>query len=132
VRGYRTLLAHPERNPTLNREPTRLTELVGRGVLLQVTADALVPRPMASRSRRLARSLVADGIAHVLASDAHASRERDPLNAGLTEARGLVGAHADWMVEEAPAAILAGDALPPRPAALRPVRRHALRRLKRR
>jgi protein-tyrosine phosphatase len=123
VRGYRILLAHPERNPSLRREPARLTELVRRGVLLQVTADALVRRARGSRSRELARSLVADGMAHVLASDAHGCREPDPLTAGLAEARGLVGAYADWMVEEAPAAILAGEPLPDPPAAPRTISR---------
>jgi protein-tyrosine phosphatase len=129
VRGYRILLAHPERNPSLQRDPERVSDLVRRGVLLQVTAQALLPRPLASRSRELARSLVAGGMAHVLASDAHGSSGRGRLSAGVAEARALVGAYADWMVEEAPAAILAGEALPA-PPATPPVRRGLRRRLK--
>jgi protein-tyrosine phosphatase len=134
VRGYRILLAHPERNPSLQSDPARLFELVRRGVLLQVTADSLVPRAPGSRSGELARSLVANGLAHVLASDAHGPKgpRREPLNAGLAAARALAGAYADWMVEEAPAAILAGEALPPPPATARPVRRSLRDRLARR
>ena len=134
VRGYRILLAHPERNPSLQRDPARLSELVRRGVLLQVTAGSLLPRPAGSRSGEFARSLVANGIAHVLASDSHGPRgpRREPLSAGLAEARALAGAFADWMVEESPAAILAGEALPPPPAAARPARRGLRERLARR
>jgi protein-tyrosine phosphatase len=133
VRGYRILLAHPERNPSLQRDPARLSELLRTGVLLQVTAGALLPRPIRSRSRELARMLVADGVAHVLASDAHGSRgPRAPLIAGLAEARALVGTYADWMVEQTPAAILAGEPLPQPPAASSPVPRGLRQRLKRR
>lgn len=35
VRGYRILLAHPERNPTFQSDPARLSELVRRGVLFR-------------------------------------------------------------------------------------------------
>jgi protein-tyrosine phosphatase len=135
VRGYRILLAHPERNPSLQRDPARLDELVRRGVLLQVTASALLPRPAGSRSGRFARSLVENKWAHVLASDAHGPRgpQRELLGVGLAEARALVGTYADWMVEEAPAAILAGEALPPSPTgAAAPARRSLRERLIRR
>ena len=117
VRGYRILLAHPERNPTLKGDPGRLYELVRRGVLLQVTGDSLLPRRTRSRTVDLARSLVAEGVAHVIASDAHGPRgpSREPLSAGVAEARELAGAYADWMVEDAPAAILAGQPLPAPP-----------------
>lgn len=134
VRGYRILLAHPERNPSLQRDPARLTDLVRGGVLLQVTAGSLLPRAPASRSRELARSLVANGMAHVLASDAHGPQgpRRESLGAGLVEARALAGVYADWMVQEAPAAILAGEALPQPPAARRRPRRGLRERLVRR
>ncbi|MDP9346112.1 MAG: tyrosine protein phosphatase, partial [Actinomycetota bacterium] len=72
VRGYRILLAHPERGPAFQRHPERLRALHERGVLLQVTAFALVSPPHPSRSHRLATQLVRDGLATVLASDAHA------------------------------------------------------------
>ena len=40
-RGYRVLLAHPERNPSFQRSPERLADLVDRGVLVQLTAASL-------------------------------------------------------------------------------------------
>jgi protein-tyrosine phosphatase len=66
-RGYRLLLAHPENNPTFQRSPERLHELVERGVLLQVTARSLIRPDRKKGPRALAESLVRDGSAHVLA-----------------------------------------------------------------
>lgn len=132
-RGYRLLLAHPENNPTFQRDPARLRALVERGVLLQVTARSLI-RPERKRGPRpLAESLVCDGHAHVLASDAHSGRQLRPpaLGAGVDAAAALVGeARARWMVEDAPAAILSGEPLPDAPPAERTARRGLLARLR--
>lgn len=119
-RGYRLLLAHPENNPTFQRNPERLHEIVKRGVLLQVTARALIRSDRRKGPRPLAESLVREGFAHVLASDAHSGRQLRPpaLGAGAAAAAELVGEErARWMVEDAPAAILAGDPLPDAPSA---------------
>jgi protein-tyrosine phosphatase len=119
VQGYRILLAHPERNPTFQQRPRLLGELVRRGVLLQITSDSLRRRRKRQASGELARALVADRLAHVLATDAHGARtpDRGLLYAGVAEARQLAGSYADWMVEDAPAAILAGEALTTAPPA---------------
>lgn len=121
VKGYRVLLAHPERNPSFQQDPRRLATLAERGVLVQVTATSLSGRPGRSRSGRMARWLVREGLAHVLASDAHGPDipGRMPLAAGLRVARELVGPRADWMVTDAPAAVLAGEPLPPMPSGRR-------------
>ena len=61
-----------------------------------------------------------DGHAHVLASDAHSGRQLRPpaLGAGAAAAAELVGEErARWLVEDAPAAILAGEPLPEAPPA---------------
>jgi protein-tyrosine phosphatase len=116
ARGYRVLLAHPERSPTFQQDTARLRELVRRGTLLQVTAAALAGPPAGSRSGRLARALVKEGVAHVIASDRHGpDLGRAGLADGVAAARALAGPRADWMVDDAPAAILAGDPLPTPP-----------------
>lgn len=127
TRGYRLLLAHPERSPGFQRNPQRLVDLVEGGVLVQVTASSLL-RGRRSASRRLARLLVEQGHAHLLASDAHgAGGGRAPgLSAAVEAARRLAPARADWMVHGAPAAVLVGKPLPPTP--VRHGRRGALRR----
>jgi protein-tyrosine phosphatase len=119
-RGYRLLLAHPENNPTFQKTPERLHEIVERGVLLQVTARSLIRSERRKGARPLAEKLVRDGRAHVLASDAHSGRQLRPpaLGAGAAAAAELVGEErARWMVEDAPAAILAGEPLPQAPPA---------------
>jgi protein-tyrosine phosphatase len=120
-RGYRILLAHPERNPTFKHEPERLAALVEGGVLLQVGADSLTELPRRSRTRRLAGSLVSEGLAHVLASDSHGiSSGRHPrLSAAGAVADRLAPGSSGWLLPEAPAAILAGEPLPKRPLASR-------------
>ena len=117
VQGFRILLAHPERSPSFQADPSRLTELVRRGVLVQVTAQSLASRNRRSRSRRLALALIEEGMGHVIASDAHrGGAERPPLSAGVRAAAEVAPARAEWMVTDAPAAILAGEPLPDAPA----------------
>lgn len=123
VRGYRLMLAHPERNPSFHRDPGRLAGLVQRGTLLQVTASSLARSPKDSKSAHLAHKLVMDGMAHVIASDMHgaAAPDRPTLRAGSAVALELVGsARTRWLVWDVPTAILKGAQLPPMPPAERP------------
>lgn len=111
-RGFRVLLAHPERSPALQRRPRRLAALVRRGVLVQVTAKSLL------RGRRptqdMAKALVKEGLAHVIASDAHRTSPAGTLGlaAGLAAATELAPEWAPRMVNEWPAAVAAGESLP--------------------
>jgi protein-tyrosine phosphatase len=110
------LLAHPERNPTFQQDPRRLDELVDGGILLQITASSLVTG--GSGSGRSARDLVKRRRAHVIASDAHGAERvaRSPLAAGVEVAARLAPERAEWMVVDAPAAVLAGRTpKPPEP-----------------
>jgi protein-tyrosine phosphatase len=123
LRGYRIVLAHPENNPSFQTQPARLRELAAQGIVLQVTARSLLGGRRSVRATALARSLVADGVAHVLASDAHSAGAFRPpqLAAGAAAVATLAGdGRARWMVEDAPAAILAGAPVPPRPPAVPP------------
>ena len=135
ARGFRLLLAHPENNPTFQRHPERLHELADRGVLLQVTARSLIRSDRRKGPRALAEALVRDGFASVLASDAHSGHHLRPpaLGAGAEAAAAIVGqARARWLVEHAPAAVLAGEPLPePPPAEAAPKRGGILARLRR-
>jgi len=119
-RGFRVMLAHPERVAEWQAAPEELGYLVAAGVLVQVTADALI-RPRRARSRRLAERALRAGWVHALASDAHGTDARPPdLRPGLRAAERLLGAGgAGWLVRIAPAAVLAGRELPPRPGCIR-------------
>ncbi len=117
-RGYGVVLAHPERCPAFIDRPTRLRELVDRGVLCSVTAGALAGH-FGAASRWFALELMRDGLAHSVDSDAHDVDGRPPgLSQGLRAAAKQLPALARldaWLAEEMPAAILSGDPLPPRP-----------------
>jgi protein-tyrosine phosphatase len=124
MRGYRILLAHPERNHSFQREPERLRRMVQRGIMLQITVPALLRRDRASRSRKLAIELVREGLAHNLASDSHSGGSFRPpaLAEGVRALRDVAPAYAEWMVTDAPAAILEGSRLPSAPFELAPKR----------
>jgi len=111
-RGFRVLLAHPERSPSFQRDLGLLAGLVDRGALAQITTGSLAGG-FGDVPRRAALAMLERGLVHVLASDAHDARRRGPD----------LRAHGDaldpdqhaWMTTAAPAAIVAGDPLPPRP-----------------
>jgi len=129
VRGYRVLLAHPERNQTFQRDPERLKRIADRGVLIQITLPSVLARDKSSRSRKLAFDLVREGIAHNLASDSHSSgRFRPPLLRAAARAFDeFAPSYAQWMVTEAPAAILAGAPMPRPPRVDAPKNKRGLR-----
>jgi protein-tyrosine phosphatase len=128
-RGLRVLLAHPERSPAFQREPARLARLIEHGALAQITAGSLVG-DFGPVVRRSGLELMRQGLAHVLASDAHDHRDRPPVLSGaiaiLQRRFGDVAAHVEWMTERLPAAILAGARLPDPP----PLPRRRLLRLR--
>lgn len=118
ARGFRVLLAHPERSPTLRGDPRTIAGLVDQGVLVQVTARSLVPGAVEAAVNELSASLVVEGLVHVLASDAHGASGPAPpdLADGVAAASAIAGPRAQWMVSDAPAAILAGQPLPEAPS----------------
>lgn len=113
--GHRVLLAHPERCPALHRDPRILGSLVRAGVLTSITAGSLIGK-FGDTVRRFALQLVQDELVHNVASDAHDTVGRPPSMAAEIEQAGL-GPLREWLTEEVPAAILAGEeTVPPRPA----------------
>lgn len=112
VRGFRVLLAHPERSPSFLSDRARLAGLVSRGVLCSVTSASLTGR-FGSSVRRFAVDMLREGLVHDVASDAHDAHHREPdiaagLRAVANDLRRAVD-HASWFTEDAPRAILAGD-----------------------
>ena len=117
-RGFRPVLAHPERCPAFQEDPARLARLVEKGVLTSITATSMAGH-FGKPARRLCVQMLKDGLVHDVASDAHSARGRPPGMLGGFEAlrgelRGLED-HAAWYVRDAPAAMVTGKPLPPRP-----------------
>lgn len=122
--GMHPIVAHPERNPLLQK---RAPELAEWGALLQVTAQSLLGRYGRS-AKASAHHLMDRGLVHFLASDAHDLTHRP---AAMDKARDYVarafGEEAALRVlEENPRAVLAGDPLPPAPVAIKRRKRFSL------
>lgn len=115
-RGFRILLAHPERCPEIHRKPGLLKDLVGVGVRSQITASSLTGA-FGRRVRDFSLDMIDDGLVHVVASDAHDVANRSP---GLREEIASVGLSqaATWWTEEVPLAILAGETTPSIPGSV--------------
>lgn len=113
LRGFTVVIAHPERNADVQADPDRLRPLVDNGAIVQVTAASLDGR-LGGRTRAVGVRLVESGLAHVVASDAHAP---DVRSVGMSAAAQAIGdaALARWMTTDVPAALLDGRPVPPRP-----------------
>ena len=114
TRQITPVIAHPERNADVQGNPNELRPLVDAGALVQITAASLDGR-IGRSSKAAAIGLIASGLAHLLASDAHTPDVRE---AGLKAAADAVGdpALARWMTLEMPMAIVTDAPLPRRPA----------------
>jgi len=111
-RGYRVLLAHPERAPAFLSRPQRLQALVEGGALVSITASALEGR-FGQAARWYGLELLRDGLVHSVDSDAHDAVGRPPgLNAGMAAAGAVLpGINTARLTREVPAALLADDPL---------------------
>lgn len=119
-RGESIVLAHPERAPLFQQEPERLVRLVEAGLLCSVTAGS-IRGAFGGPVRRFSIELLREQLVHDLSSDAHDHLNRRPgigdALASAEEELPGISAQTEWLTKLAPAAILAGEPLPPRPPA---------------
>jgi protein-tyrosine phosphatase len=118
VRGFRPVLAHPERSVMFQSDPDRLAALVERGVYCTINTGSL-SGGFGRKVRQTAVALLARGLVHSIASDCHDTERRPPgLSGALEGVEGEIpgiGANARWLTNDVPAALLADKPLPPRP-----------------
>lgn len=109
-RGYRTIVAHPERHLSADMFE-RMAALVAEGALIQATADFFLRERFADGMLAMAER----GLVHVLSSDAHSVRAGRPvrLSPALERLREVetLAPHIDWIADEAPHAIVSGAPL---------------------
>lgn len=113
--GWIPVIAHPERNAVIQRNPEVLSRMVSAGALAQVNTGSLAgwfgEGPRQSALRLLRRNLV-----HVVASDAHWPRERPAdLSGALAVLEELGLPEPDWLLRRNPLNILQNKELEPMP-----------------
>jgi protein-tyrosine phosphatase len=126
------VIAHPERVEAfyLSRDlPRKLTD---QGAVLQLNADGVVGGLGGSRRQSLVWNLLRNGLAGVVASDAHDAEHRSPRMSPAREAcaRALGPEAARLLFTDNPAAIARGDPVQPLPVtqAKDPPASHRVRR----
>jgi protein-tyrosine phosphatase len=88
------MIAHPERNKGLMREPSKIKVFIEQGCLLQVTSSSVAGH-FGERAQELAIQWLEKNWVTILASDAHNIEHRPPLlSAGLAIATDVLGADA--------------------------------------
>ncbi len=108
VMGQVPVIAHPERNLVFARDLDLLAGLVATGALVQVTAGSLLGE-FGRSARAAAERMLEEGLAHLVASDAHDLKRRPPRMAAAREkVRAAMGAGVETLLFETnPEAIVA-------------------------
>ena len=73
--GYIPVIAHPEKNKAIIQNPTLLFDLISNGAISQVTCASLIGK-YGKDVQRFAVALLENGLAHLVASDAHHLEKR--------------------------------------------------------
>jgi protein-tyrosine phosphatase len=112
-RGYRILLAHPERNRDVQDDVEFLRDYSSWGVMFQITAASVAG--LAGRTAQATTfRLIEAGLAHVIASDAHGHAAR-PLSFDAARRQIDDDALFAWLSHDVPDAIVSAQEIPPRP-----------------
>lgn len=110
TRKITPIIAHPERNAQIGREPLLLAPLLNMGAKTQITADSLTGK-LGMAAKSCAEHLLRNGQVHYLATDSHAPGFREPvLSRAVKQAARIVGA------EQAEKLVMAAGILSPLPA----------------
>lgn len=105
------ILAHPERNTVLMRDPSRLYQLVQNGVLTQVNAGSLSGL-FGEEVKNFALDLINCRQVHFIGSDGHSVRRRRlTLSEGRKMVEDILGESAKPLTVDNPKAIIEGREL---------------------
>lgn len=75
--GYKPVVAHPERYDVIQREPSLLHRWARQGCVIQLNKGSVLGA-FGSRPEQTANEILAMGLAHLFASDAHGCDSRTP------------------------------------------------------
>ena len=112
--GITPILTHPERNPTLQKNSSRLVEWLRNGLLVQVTAGSVLGH-MGKAAEHMSHRLLSNRWVHILATDAHNVTTRPPKMKMACEAvaKRYGASYANLLCNENPRAVFEGVPLGP-------------------
>ena len=91
TRSITPIIAHPERNSQIGRDPWLLAPLLEMGTKIQITAESLTGN-LGMTAKNCAEYLLRSGHVHYLATDSHAPRFREPiLSKAVKQAARIIG-----------------------------------------
>ncbi len=110
--GISPILAHPERNLQIQRQPSMIEPFIRSGLLIQVTAMSVTGK-FGPAALECVNILLRHNCVHFIATDAHRPKSRPPI---LSEARdaaaAIIGADAARrLVEDNPRAVVMAETL---------------------
>lgn len=109
--GVTPIVAHAERYPAVQENPSVLLDLVATGIPIQINAGSLLGLD-GNRARQTAELLLHAGIVHVVASDGHRRDTRTPLLSGaLRRTDELAGPGTAHRIQQNAVRIISGQAL---------------------
>ena len=82
--GYKPVVAHPERYGVIQREPQLLRRWARQGYVIQLNKGSVLGA-FGSRPEQAANEILAMGLAHLFASDAHSCHSRTPHMGALRQ-----------------------------------------------
>ncbi len=82
--GYRIVVAHPERYDAIQHDPSRLRRWAMEGYVFQMNKGSVLG-DLGARAQTAANDILAMGLAHLIASDAHGCLRRTPHMTGLAK-----------------------------------------------
>ena len=105
--GYIPIIAHPERNRIMAKDPNRLLDFLHMGALAQLNGDSLAGRN-GKEIKKAAETMLTHRMVHFIASDGHhQSRRRPDLAKAFKAASHLVGAkEAQRLLDENPRQVI--------------------------
>ena len=112
IQGYKPIIAHPERNPSIIQKPRILFNMLDSGVLVQITADSLTGA-FGRDIRACAVYLLKNNAVSLVGTDAHSAGYRSPiLSEGLDVAEKIIGKkNAEVIFISNPEAIINGKTI---------------------
>lgn len=112
--GYIPVVAHPERYEAIQRDPRRIIRWFRKGYIIQVNKGSILGA-LGRRSEQAADWILSSGLAHLVASDAHASSHRT-TDMTVLRARLLEEYRPDYvqiLLEHNPARLIRGEEMVP-------------------